>query len=146
MWISAASFPDRQGGEMASEHANKGFTLLEIMVTVSVMAIVLVSIFHLHSQTISMNIDAKFNAIAPFLARQKIAELELVEPGELANASGDFADDFPGFTWKIDLEDIQADALTTSGIYFKKIVVSIGYNSDQNVYDLITYRFVYENI
>jgi len=54
-----------------------GFTLLETMVAVSIIAIVLVSIYKLHIQTISMNITAKFYATAPFLAQEKISELEL---------------------------------------------------------------------
>jgi len=48
-----------------------GFTLLETMVAVSIIAIVLVSIYKLHIQTISMNITAKFYATAPFWHKKK---------------------------------------------------------------------------
>ena len=130
---------------MGNPSSNRGFTLLEIMVTIAVLAIVLVSIFDLHSQTISMNIDAKFYATAPFLAKEKLAELELADFEDTADSSGDFGDDYPGFTWKRVMDTIQPDVLTTSGIRFRKITVHIGFDEDKRVYDLETYRYFYEN-
>ena len=130
---------------MGDPLSNKGFTLLEIMVTVAILAIVLVSIFDLHSQTLSMNIDTKFYASAPFLAQQKLTELELAQFEDISNDAGDFGEDYPGFTWKINVEKIQTEALSTSGMGFRKIAVHIGFNDDESVYDLETYRYFYEN-
>ena len=130
---------------MLCRSANKGFTLLEIMVTVSIMAIVLVSIFDLHSQTISMNIDAKFYATAPFLAQTKLTERELTPLEDLLGDSGEFGADYPGFSWEINVEEVQPEGLTTSGIGFKKITVNIDFNDDELNYELVTYRYFYEN-
>jgi prepilin-type N-terminal cleavage/methylation domain-containing protein len=130
---------------MRCRFSNQGFTLLEIMVTVAIMAIVLVSIFDLHSQTISMNIDAKFYATAPFLAQQKLTELEMAQFEEPSNNAGDFDETYPGFAWQVNVEDIQTEVLTTAGLGFKKIIIQIGFNDNERTYSLETYRYFYDN-
>ncbi|MFO7972965.1 MAG: prepilin-type N-terminal cleavage/methylation domain-containing protein [Desulfobacterales bacterium] len=55
---------------------DSGFTLLEIMVALSIIAIVLVSVYKMQAQSISMIYASKFYATAPLLAQLKIAEVE----------------------------------------------------------------------
>jgi len=125
---------------MKNPSRQKGFTLLEVMVTVSIIAIALISIFDLHTQTISMNIDTQFNATAPFLARKKWTELEMLPIHELTPGSGDFGEEFPGFAWKVAAEDIQAEELKTSRFLLKKIDIQISFNHEEMVYEMRTYR------
>ena len=86
---------------------DSGFTLLEIMVALSIIAIVLVSVYKMQAQTISMNYEARFYATAPLLAQLKIAELETENLEEQADDSGDFGDEFPGYRWKVVIDDIE---------------------------------------
>ena len=51
-----------------------GFTLLEILVAMSVITFTLISVFRLYTQTIAMNPLLSFNTTAPFLAQKKMAE------------------------------------------------------------------------
>jgi len=51
-----------------------GFTLLEVMVALAVMSIVLVSVYRMHSQSLTMNTAARFYTLAPMLAQGKMAE------------------------------------------------------------------------
>ena len=125
--------------------SSEGFTLLEIMVTVAIMAIVLVAIFDLHSQTIQMNIDARFYATAPFLAQEKLAELEVAQFEDATSDSGDFGEEYPGYKWQTSVEEITSEALNVSGMGFRKIRVHISYNADDLTYDFDTYRYYYEN-
>lgn len=118
----------------------KGFTLLEVMVTISIIAIALISLFDLQTQTISMNMESGFYATAPFLAQKKLAELELSPIHEMASGSGDFSDEFPGYTWKVTVEDIQSEALKTGSILFKKIDVLIGFHQEALQYEMRIYR------
>ena len=121
-----------------------GFTLLETMVAVSIIAIVLVSIYKLHIQTISMNITAKFYATAPFLAQEKISELELSPLSDMSDDAGDFGDEFPGYTWNLSVEDIETDLMGDITSDIKKIDVAVAFNNDEFNYKLRTYRFIRE--
>jgi general secretion pathway protein I len=118
----------------------RGFTLLETMVAVSVIAIVLVSIYQLHIRTISMNIDAKFYAVAPLLAQQKLAEMELSPLSEASDDSGDFGENFPGYTYKIQVGNIKSDLLGSVMEDIKQIDINIGFNSDEFTYHVRVYR------
>ena len=42
-----------------------GFTLLEVMIALAVMSIVLVSVYRMHSQSLTMNTAARFYTLAP---------------------------------------------------------------------------------
>jgi general secretion pathway protein I len=122
----------------------KGFTLLEVMVTLSIMAIALISLFDLQTQTLSMNMETRFNAFAPYLAKQKLAELEMTSPTEISPGTGDFADDYPGFTWKLEIEDVQPEVLKNTRLSFKKMDLIVGFNQNEREYSLRTYRLVQE--
>ena len=78
---------------------NKGFTLLEVMVAMAIMAITLIALLDSESASISRASEAKFTISASFLAQQKISEIEVLDPDELFSDSGDFGDDYPGYTW-----------------------------------------------
>ena len=78
-----------------------GFTLLEVMVAMSIIAIVLLAVYRLHSQTLMMNYSARFYTTAPLLAQQKLSELELSDLDALIDAAGDFGDDHTGYGWEI---------------------------------------------
>ena len=121
-----------------------GFTLLEVMVAVSIIAIVLVSVYKMQAQTISMNYAARFYATAPLLAQLKIAELETENLEEQADDSGDFGDEFPGYRWKVVIDDIESETLGSIGENLKQIDIDVSFNNDEFTYDLRTYRFVQE--
>ena len=46
------------------------------MVAMAIMAIVLVSVYRMHSQTLTMNTANRFYTQAPMLAQSKLAQLE----------------------------------------------------------------------
>ena len=77
-----------------------GFTLLEVMVAVAILAISMATLFGSQSQSLVLATEAKFNTNASLLAGLKLAELESgrVEP---VDDEGDFGADFPGYRWKI---------------------------------------------
>jgi general secretion pathway protein I len=121
---------------------DSGFTLLEIMVALSIIAIVLVSVYKMQAQTISMNYEARFYAMAPLLAQLKIAEIELENPGEQADGSGDFGDEFPGYRWNVVINDIESEPLGNMAENLKQINVTVSFNTDEFMYNLRTYRFM----
>ena len=119
-----------------------GFTFLEIIVSISVIAIVFIGVFRMHSQSILMNNDVKFYTTAPLLAQSKIAELEIKSPEELSDGAGDFGEEFPGFRWRVFVDDIESQALGNISDELKKIDVTISFNNDEFIYTLRTYRII----
>ena len=118
-----------------------GFTLLEVMVAMAVMAIVLVSVYRMHSQTLTMNTAARFYTQAPLLAQKKMAEITTTSSGIFASDSGDFGEDFPGYSWQVSATDVFSELLGEVADDFKRIDVTVAYLNNQFSYRLTTYRF-----
>jgi len=126
--------------------ANNGFTLLEVMIAVSIIAIVLIAVYKLHGQSISMNNAARFHTTAPLLAQSKLSEFGIKSLDELTSDSGDFGDNFPGYTWNVSVEDVQSEFLDSVAENLKRIDVSVNLGEGEFVYkySFRTYRFVDE--
>ena len=121
--------------------STSGFTLLEVMVAVAVLAIVLVSVYRMHSQTLTMNTAARFYTQAPLLAQKKMAEVTTTSSGIFAADSGDFGENFPGYSWQVSATDASSELLGEVADDFKRIEVSVAYLNNQFSYRLTTYRF-----
>ncbi|MBN1932901.1 MAG: prepilin-type N-terminal cleavage/methylation domain-containing protein [Desulfobacterales bacterium] len=121
-----------------------GFTLLEVMAAISIMAIALVSVYKMHTQTIVMANTARFYTTAPFLAQSKISEIESKSDDELSDGSGDFGDKFPQYNYNISINDVESELPGNTTNDLKKIDITISYNTDEFIYRLRTYRFVQE--
>jgi general secretion pathway protein I len=119
-----------------------GFTLLEIMFAVSIIAIAVVAVFGLQSQSLSLANEGKFNTTAALLAQSKMAEIETINIEDLTSGSGDFGEDFPEYKW-----DLTVVGLTFVGIdeaeHLKQIDLRISHGqSGQYKYNLRLYRFI----
>jgi general secretion pathway protein I len=120
----------------------RGFTLLEVMVALGIMAVVLVSVYRLQSQTIMMSMESRFATQAPLLAQSALAKLESDTEHELASAQGDFGREFPGYQWKITVEDMASGALGADfSRDLKRIEVLVTLNHGEYTYGFRTYRF-----
>ena len=122
--------------------AVSGFTLLEVMVSMAIMAIVLVSVYRMHSQTLTMNAAARFYTQAPLLAQSKLAQLETASSETIAGDSGDFGDEFPGYTWSVSSEEVSSETLGEIARDLKRIDIKVSLNNDEYVYNFRTYRFM----
>jgi general secretion pathway protein I len=122
----------------------QGFTLIEIMVAISIIAIVLVSVYKLHAQTISMNNEVRFYATAPMLAQKKMAEIESKSRKDLSADSGDFGDEFPDYNWNVSIDDVTSKALGNVADDLKRIDITVSFNNDEYTYDLRAYKLFQE--
>jgi general secretion pathway protein I len=121
----------------------RGFTLLEVMVALGIMAIVLVSVYRLQSQTIAMTMESRFYTQAPLLARSALTVLEKSREREMVSGQGDFGREFPGYLWKITVADAPSEALGKElSRDMKRIDVLVTLNNGEYTYELRTYRFV----
>lgn len=95
---------------------NFGFTLLEVMIAVAILAISLLALMNLQSQALLASARAEKISISTWLAQQKMADILLeVEKGVL---KGEFPDEkeeqgnfdenqFPGFFWKLKITRVE---------------------------------------
>ena len=120
---------------------SSGFTLLEVMVALAVMSIVLVSVYRMHSQSLTMNTAARFYTQAPMLAQGKMAELEAISSSAFPQNSGDFGEEFPGYSWETSVADVASEILGEVAEDLKQIDIKVSLNENQFVYNLRTYRF-----
>ncbi len=128
--------------ELHTVKNHTGFTLLEVMVALSIISIALVSVYKLHTQTIDMFNDIKFYTSAPLLAQSKMAEIEVMDADELSDNSGDFGDDFPGFNWQMTVNEVESEALDTFAENLKRIDLTISLNDDQFIYHFRKYQLM----
>ncbi len=118
-----------------------GFTLLEVMIALAIMSIVLVSVYRMHSQSLTMNAAARFYTLAPILAQQKMAELQTQSTGGFPVDSGDFGEQYPGYSWQASLADVPSEVLGEVADDLNRIDITVSFNDDQFSYNLRTYRF-----
>ena len=123
----------------SSRQPARGFTLLEVMVAMAIMAIVLVSVYRMQAQTLAMSTATRFYTQAPLLAAGKLAQLEVDATEIIDGQSGDFGDAFAGYRYRISIRDAGLEALGEPGQDLKRIDITVSYNNDEYTYSLRTY-------
>lgn len=79
----------------------KGFTLLEVMVAVSIMAMVLVTLLGLKNRTMQHVAMADRITTATMLAKRVMTETLLTKPTKPEEGTGEFSEDeYKEYTWK----------------------------------------------
>ena len=119
----------------------KGFTLIEIMVAIAVVAGAFISIYSLFSHTIRAEGVSRFYTVAPMLAQQKMAEITggIVSPG--FEVSGDF-ENHPEYNWLVSTADVVSDSLGPAVADMKQVDVTISLDNDVRSYTLRAYAFL----
>jgi general secretion pathway protein I len=95
-----------------------GFTLLEVMVAMAVLAMALVGVYQLQSQSISLATESRFKTSAALLAQSKMADAEVTAILSNHTEEGDFGPDYPQYSWRLEIS-------ATELPQFKKIDVTV---------------------
>jgi general secretion pathway protein I len=119
----------------------RGFTLLEVMVSVAIVAIAFSAVYKLYSQAFAMNQSARFYTTATLLAQTKLAELSTQSPGDLTDGSGNFEDEFADYSWQITVREVEAEELTLPQQSLRQIDIVITNDQQGESFALRTYRF-----
>lgn len=126
---------------------NTGFTLLEIMVSVAVMAIVFVSVFRMQSASIDLAAAGRFHTLAPMLAEKVLSQVEQ-SLSEGMETQGNFGQDYPGIQWEFELEDADFEGMAginpDSEFRLKKISLKISRPDSSDLFSVETWRVVDE--
>jgi general secretion pathway protein I len=118
-----------------TRNKENGFTLIEIMIAMTILAGALVIIYQLQSQSISMSADSRFMTTASLLAQSKMVEVEAGSTLANHKEDGDFGPDYPPYTWHLEVSDTQLPL-------FKKIEVTVTNKLfiNRGTYTLVLYK------
>lgn len=119
-----------------------GFTFIEVLMAVSILAILLVGVHKLQSQMVSMSQTTQFFTLAPLLAQNLMAEMERRNFKDIQKDSGDFGGDYPGYAWLLRIETLESEILKKLAYPMKKIDISVSFNKGERTYRLRVYRVV----
>lgn len=128
----------RTGSPIGGRH---GFTLLEVMVSVAIVAIAFSAVYKLYSQAFAMNQSVSFYTTATLLAQTKLAELSTQPPNDLTDDAGNFEDEFADFGWQITVRAVEAEEVSLSQQSLREIDIVITNEQQRESFTLRTYRF-----
>ena len=98
-----------------SFHPQKGFTLLEVMIAVAIIAIAFVTLLGSQSQSVSIAAHTRFAVTAALLAQQKLTEIESTDFADVSSESGDFDENYPGYRWESEVSELSEDEIGIPG-------------------------------
>ncbi len=108
----------------------KGFTLLEVLVAMAVLAVALVSLLGLYNRSLLLTIRAQRLSTATLLAEEMLTRTQIEGMGAMRATAGDFADLHPGqypeFHW---YRTMRPTAL--AGLWELRVGVSWGEREDE---------------
>ena len=126
---------------------DRGFTLLEVLVAMVVMAVTLVTLLHLQSSTVQLAGAGRFTHMVPILARGLLAD-QVADPSGFTHQSGKFGPEFAGLEWTYVMEDAALnDSVMISDQQLnrlKKIQITISASGTGRTYSLTTWRYLVE--
>jgi type II secretion system protein I len=85
--------------------ADEGFTLLEFMIALSIIASVIITVLVSINYNIKLVNDNTDIITAVILGREKMEEIRFF--GITDKRDGDFGDDYPQLSWRLNVEDTQ---------------------------------------
>lgn len=100
---------------MTDRHRNAGFTLLEIMIALAIVAIALVSLLGLANRSIAVQERLQRTTRGTLLAQEKMTEIELAAAAKtlvFEPAEGIFAEPFSDFRWRLEFADTPLPVVT----------------------------------
>jgi general secretion pathway protein I len=95
----------KKRGTPARNGETAGFTLIEVMIALFIVALGFVALLGLHNQNLAMVGRDQDFTLATLIARRLITQMELVEQfPDVGFSSGDLAD-YPGFRWEREVKE-----------------------------------------
>lgn len=127
---------------MRKERGNNGFTFIEVMVALVIIAIALTSVLGMQSQSVSLAGEARFYTTASLLAQGKMAEIEVKDLETFSSDSGDFGEELPGYTWRVEVRDVYFDHPENVSDHLKQVNLTVSWGENEFYrYGLRLYRF-----
>jgi prepilin-type N-terminal cleavage/methylation domain-containing protein len=116
---------------------DQGFTLLEIIICLGLIALVLVAVFHLEAQNLDLQSEAQFMTTANCLLQDRLSQIQALENIEEGNTTGDFGEDYPDYTYTQEVSEVP----DTETLYKVKVAVILERDKDRKDLWLETYLY-----
>ncbi|NMC73756.1 MAG: type II secretion system minor pseudopilin GspI [Geobacteraceae bacterium] len=112
----------------------KGFTLLEVMVALAIMAGVVLTVISSVNYHLALATRDREETIALLLARSKVEELEMPDSRDAERKTeGTFAPEWPGYSWK-------TERAATSVPGFRQLTVTVSWGAERRSVSLEKYQ------
>ena len=85
---------------------NSGFTLLEIVIALGLIATALMAVFRLQAQNLDLQSEAKFITIANQLAQDRVARIQASDTLSEGTTSGDFGEHYPEYSYREEISEM----------------------------------------
>lgn len=89
--------------------SRSGFTFLEVLVAVAIIAIAFVTLIASQSQSVSVADESRFNVDAALLAQQRLTELASAGFDEVVSGAGSFEEAYSGYRWETEVRNLSED-------------------------------------
>jgi general secretion pathway protein I len=73
-----------------------------------------------------------------------MAQLEVTSSNSISGGSGDFGDNFPGYSWSVSAEAVSIEALGEVAADLNRIDVTVTLNENEYEYTIRSYRLMTE--
>lgn len=119
--------------------AQRGFTLLEIMVALAIIAVAFVALLGLRNRDIVLHGEARAIIAATALAQQRMADATIGGFPDLGTSEGRFDDEHARFTWR---QEVNPTGLFSTDLVREvRVMVAWGDPSRNERVDLVSYVF-----
>jgi general secretion pathway protein I len=107
------------------------------MIAMAILATVLVTVFHSQAQSIAMANESRTLTTLALLGQSRMAEVEGRQDLSMGQTNGTFGDDFPDYTWTMDITQPPGPGSS----YLRKIEVTVVHDFyPKRPYRVILYR------
>jgi len=120
----------------------RGFLLLEVLLSLGILATSLLAINHSFSSALRANSYAESYTVASLLAQEKMAEIETTSY-QTGAFEGDFGKEYPFYRWKSEITFLEDQMVS-------KVILTVSWKRGNKEYQLnlgtlLPLRFVGEN-
>ena len=85
---------------------DEGFTLLEVVISLGLIGVALLVVFHLQAQNLDIQSEARFMTIAKGLGQERMSRIAARETLSEGTSTGELGEDFPDFTYQEEISEV----------------------------------------
>ena len=130
--------PNALCGKRRSAKSLNGFTLLEVMIAIGILAIGLIVLLQTHVMNLKMIAHSQLSMKAMLLAERRIAEIEAGGVKTIGETEGDF-EEFPEFYWREVVTPFSIGSEVSGGVSRVEVIVSWEEGQREEEVKLVTY-------
>jgi len=129
--------PDVKTGQKNRSRGQQGFTLLEVMVALAIVATVLVALLGLQTRTIGMSDRQQKMTRATMLAQERMTEIELNAATGNREDEGIFDKPFENYRWQVRYEPTPLAAVS-------QVNITVAWGEEGNNEDVTLTSFLFQ--